>query len=165
LECWWPTSSRSVDRKTKDGKKHHAWKVRYRDPDRVERSATFAKKGDAEDFASTIESDILRGDFVDPRAGRSGWRTESRCRELACAGQHPEGDLRIGRGDPLTRLGGDQRVLVGIGRDEQRRAIELHRHGDHIPGWFSRAVRRTTSGVDASIASALMRASCGVPNK
>lgn len=59
-----------VERKTKDGKKNHAWKVRYRDPDRVERAKTFTKKGDAEDFASTIESDILRGDYVDHRAGK-----------------------------------------------------------------------------------------------
>lgn len=60
-----------VERATKDGKKRHAWKVRYRDPDRVERAKTFDKKGDAEKFASTIETDILRGDYVDPRAGAS----------------------------------------------------------------------------------------------
>src|SRR5919106_1902393 len=60
----------NVDRATKDGKKRHAWKVRYRDPDRVEKARTFAKKVDAEKFASTIETDILRGDYVDPRAGK-----------------------------------------------------------------------------------------------
>lgn len=59
-----------VERKSTDGKKRHAWKVRYRDPDRVERSKTFAKKGDAEDFAATIETEILRGDYIDPRAGK-----------------------------------------------------------------------------------------------
>ncbi|MPZ69903.1 MAG: tyrosine-type recombinase/integrase [Actinobacteria bacterium] len=59
-----------VDRKTTDGKKRHAWKVRYRDPDRVERSKTFAKKSEAEDFAATIETEILRGDYIDPRAGK-----------------------------------------------------------------------------------------------
>jgi len=59
-----------VERANKDGKKRHAWKVRYRDPDRVERARTFVKKGDAEKFASTIETDILRGDYVDPRAGK-----------------------------------------------------------------------------------------------
>ena len=59
-----------VNRATKDGKKRHAWKVRYRDPDRVERAQTFAKKADAENFASSIETDILRGDYVDPRAGK-----------------------------------------------------------------------------------------------
>ena len=51
-----------VERATKDGKKRHAWKVRYRDPDRVERARTFTKKTDAENFASSIETDILRGD-------------------------------------------------------------------------------------------------------
>ena len=59
-----------VERATKDGKKRHAWKVRYRDPDRVERARTFTKKTDAENFASSIETDILRGDYVDPRAGK-----------------------------------------------------------------------------------------------
>src|SRR5687767_7164673 len=59
-----------VERATNDGKKRHAWKVRYRDPDRVERARTFDKKADAENFASTIETDILRGDYVDPRAGK-----------------------------------------------------------------------------------------------
>lgn len=58
-----------VNRATKDGKKQHAWKVRYRDPDRVERARTFVKKTDAENFASSIETDILRGDYVDPKAG------------------------------------------------------------------------------------------------
>jgi len=59
-----------VERKTKDGKKRHAWKVRYRDSERIERSKTFVKKGDAEDFVSTIESDIMRGEYVDPLAGK-----------------------------------------------------------------------------------------------
>ncbi len=59
-----------VERAMKDGKKRHAWKVRYRDPDRVEKARTFAKKTDAEKFAATIETDILRGDYVDPRAGK-----------------------------------------------------------------------------------------------
>lgn len=68
-----------VERKTKDGKKRHAWKVRYRDPDRVERARTFTKRKDAEAFASTVETDILRGDYVDPRAGKgtlNEWATK-----------------------------------------------------------------------------------------
>jgi integrase len=60
---------KKVARATKDGKKRYAWKVRYRDPDRVERARTFDRKIDAENFASSIETDILRGDYVDPRAG------------------------------------------------------------------------------------------------
>jgi hypothetical protein len=51
---------KKVARATKDGKKRHAWKVRYRDPDRIERARTFDKKIDAENFASSIETDILR---------------------------------------------------------------------------------------------------------
>ena len=46
------------------------YRVRYRDPDRVERSRTFERKIDAERFAAEVESDITRGDYLDPRAGQ-----------------------------------------------------------------------------------------------
>jgi integrase len=46
------------------------YKVRYRDPDRVERSRTFLRKADAEDFAKSVETDIARGQYLDPAAGK-----------------------------------------------------------------------------------------------
>ncbi|MGH2808574.1 MAG: tyrosine-type recombinase/integrase [Actinomycetota bacterium] len=46
------------------------YKVRYRDPDRKERSRTFHKKIDAEEFARSVETDISRGDYLDPSAGK-----------------------------------------------------------------------------------------------
>ncbi len=46
------------------------WQVRYRDPDRTERSKTFQRKADAEDFAVTVAADVLRGDYIDPRLGK-----------------------------------------------------------------------------------------------
>lgn len=47
-----------------------AYKVRYRDPDRRERSKTFLRKIDAEEFARSVETDIRRGDYLDPAAGK-----------------------------------------------------------------------------------------------
>jgi integrase len=46
------------------------WLVRYRDPDRREHVKTFDRKVDADNFAKTTDADMLRGDYIDPRAGR-----------------------------------------------------------------------------------------------
>jgi integrase len=48
------------------------WQARYRGPDGLLRSApiTFATKGDATAFLSMTESELLRGSWVDPEAGR-----------------------------------------------------------------------------------------------
>lgn len=46
------------------------WDVRYRDPQRRDRSRSFARKVDADRFAATVVSDILRGDWTDPALGR-----------------------------------------------------------------------------------------------
>lgn len=46
------------------------YKVRYRDPDRMQRSRTFAKKVDAIAFANSVESDIDRGTYLDPAKGK-----------------------------------------------------------------------------------------------
>src|SRR5438067_694469 len=46
------------------------WRARYRTPDGQERSQTFARKVDAERFLSVVETNKLRGDFVDPAGGR-----------------------------------------------------------------------------------------------
>ncbi len=47
-----------------------AYKVRYRDPERRERSKTFLRKIDAEEFARSVETDIRRGHYLDPSAGK-----------------------------------------------------------------------------------------------
>ncbi len=49
----------------------HAWKVRYRDPDRVERSRTFRTEADARRFASKIEVSVNEGTYIDPSLGRT----------------------------------------------------------------------------------------------
>ncbi len=44
--------------------------VRYRTPTGAVRGKTFRIRRDAERFANTVEADVLRGHWVDPRAGR-----------------------------------------------------------------------------------------------
>jgi integrase len=64
-------SIKKVPRKRKDGSRGHAWKVRYRDPDRVERSRTFRTEADARRFASKIEVSVNEGTYIDPSLGRT----------------------------------------------------------------------------------------------
>ncbi len=47
-----------------------SWQVRYRGPDGRQRSRNFNRQVDARRFASAVEADIARGEFVDPEAGR-----------------------------------------------------------------------------------------------
>jgi integrase len=46
------------------------WQVRYVDPRGKERSKNFSRKAEAEKFLHTVETDKLRGEWVDPRLGR-----------------------------------------------------------------------------------------------
>jgi integrase len=46
------------------------WQVRYRDPAGRQQSRMFATRGDAARFLSGIRTDLDRGDWIDPRAGR-----------------------------------------------------------------------------------------------
>ena len=46
------------------------WRVRYRDPAGRERSKSFVRKTDAERFLHSVETDIVRGEWTDPRLGR-----------------------------------------------------------------------------------------------
>lgn len=46
------------------------WDVRYRDPDRKDRTRSFQRKADAQKFANVVEADITRGDWLDPQLGR-----------------------------------------------------------------------------------------------
>ncbi len=50
--------------------KGRRWLARYDDPDGRTRSKTFARKLDAERFLATVETDKLRGTYLDPDAGR-----------------------------------------------------------------------------------------------
>lgn len=47
-----------------------SWQVRYIDPTGQERARNFHRKADAERFLHTVETDKLRGEWVDPRLGQ-----------------------------------------------------------------------------------------------
>lgn len=47
-----------------------AFQVRYRDPAGRQRARNFARKTDATRFAHAVETDKVRGDWLDPRLGR-----------------------------------------------------------------------------------------------
>jgi hypothetical protein len=46
------------------------FQVRYRDPAGRQRARNFARKTDATRFAHAVETDKVRGDWLDPRLGR-----------------------------------------------------------------------------------------------
>jgi len=46
------------------------WRVRYRDPLGRERSRSFTRKADADRFMATVQADLIRGDWTDPRLSR-----------------------------------------------------------------------------------------------
>jgi hypothetical protein len=50
----------------KQGQGRPRWRARYRDPSGRERSKSFARKVDAEQFLVSIEDAKLRGAYVDP---------------------------------------------------------------------------------------------------
>lgn len=45
------------------------WDVRYRDESQRQRKRTFDRKVDAQRFANTVETDLVRGDWIDPGRG------------------------------------------------------------------------------------------------
>jgi hypothetical protein len=94
------------------------WQARYRDPTGRERARNFTRKLDAERFLIGIESDKLRGQWVDPEAGRirlsevaERWyattvplkpKTRSGYRSLLDSRILPYlGDLQLGQIDPV----------------------------------------------------------------
>lgn len=46
------------------------WRVRYRDPQGADRSQSFIRKVDARAFANAVETDMRRGQYLDPEAGK-----------------------------------------------------------------------------------------------
>jgi integrase len=55
-------------------KRNGRWQATYRGPDGRERTKTFDKKDDAENWNITQQADLLRGTWVDPSAGRTTLR-------------------------------------------------------------------------------------------
>lgn len=53
------------------------YRARYRDPGGRQRSRTFKKKGEAERYLSQIETDVLRGSWLDPAKGKTTYKAWS----------------------------------------------------------------------------------------
>ncbi len=51
------------------------WQVRYRDANSVQKKENFAKKGEADARAAEVETDLRRGQYVDPKLGKQSFRT------------------------------------------------------------------------------------------
>jgi integrase len=58
----------SIEKRVRDGQT--TWRAHYRTPDGRQRNKTFARKGDAERFLTTVESAKLTGSFADPALAR-----------------------------------------------------------------------------------------------
>ncbi len=65
----------SIRRVKRAGTSNYSYVVRYRDPQRVERSKTFRKKVEAQAFAASVETDIDRGLYLDPHLGKKTLET------------------------------------------------------------------------------------------
>ena len=51
-------------------KKGLAWRVGYRSPDRRQRYRTFTRKAEADLFAASVQTDLSRDEWTDPRLGK-----------------------------------------------------------------------------------------------
>jgi len=50
---------------------NNKWRARYRDDDGKEHSRHFPRKVDAQKWLDQVTASVVRGDYVDPRDGRS----------------------------------------------------------------------------------------------
>src|SRR5689334_8815888 len=67
----WHSKGRSGERlRTRRYGTGKRWQVRYRDPAGASRNRSFERRADAERFMASISVELMRGDYVDPRAGR-----------------------------------------------------------------------------------------------
>src|SRR5262245_48325043 len=67
----------SIRRKTRtdsDGRQVVTFQVRWRDPEGRQRAKTYKRKRDAERHRTNVEADLLRGQYVDPDAGKVTFR-------------------------------------------------------------------------------------------
>ena len=56
------------------------YRVHYVDPAGRQRGRSFARKGDADRFAATVQADVLRGTWLDPAAGKMTLRRQAAAR-------------------------------------------------------------------------------------
>lgn len=70
IEDRWEKSANGERVRTARYGQGNRWRARYFDPHGRERSRTFARKFDATRFLTTVESDKMRGSYIDPDAGK-----------------------------------------------------------------------------------------------
>ncbi len=66
------------------------WDVRYRDESRKQRKRSFARKVDAQHFANSVETDLNRGDWIDPKRGRELFATWAEKWQATIADRKPK---------------------------------------------------------------------------
>lgn len=69
------------------------WRARYRDHDGQEHARHFDRRADAERWLDSVRGDLVRGSYVDPRAGRE--RFEDYARRWLEAQPHRPGTARL----------------------------------------------------------------------
>lgn len=99
--------------------------VRYRDPAGADRTRSFSRKVDADRFAATVESDKVRGLWVDPSAGRVSFREYAEQRWLPAQIHLRPNTLELYEGHlrrhVLPAIGG--RPLAAIQRPEVKTLV------------------------------------------
>ena len=102
------------------------WRARYLDPDGNERSRSFTRKADAENFLTTTGADMLKGTYLDPDAGKLTLR------------KYAEQWMATRSWDASTRETMERRVklhiIPGLGAN---RLDQLARRPSIISGWVA----------------------------
>ena len=58
-----------------EGNERTVYLVRWRDPDGNQRSKTFEREKEAKNYKTNVEADLLRGEYIDPTAGKVTFKT------------------------------------------------------------------------------------------
>jgi integrase len=66
------------ERRSPDGQILKGYRVRWRGPDGKERNKTFKRKVEADRFCAVVSADLVRGQYVDPDAGKVPFETYAR---------------------------------------------------------------------------------------
>jgi integrase len=135
-----------------DGKRA-GWRAMWRDHDGKQRSKSFDRKSDAQKHLSTIEADLLRGTYVDPRAGQvtlaefaEDWMTKQEWRPATrtLADSHMRNHIGPGLGT---------RPLLSITRTDVQGFVTGMSRGDDAlsPTTIDGVYRRLVSILEAAV--------------
>jgi integrase len=72
-DLWYASGKKDADNKLIPTKRHgrgKRYRVRYTDPSGAPRTQLFDKKIDAENYDASVRTDVRRGEYIDPRAGK-----------------------------------------------------------------------------------------------